>query len=109
MRKSDSLQSALNVLVLTVLEKRGPLHGYAITTIIEELSDESLRVEEGSLYPALYRMEQNGWISASWIVTDSKRRARVYSLTEAGQQQLADETGRWKNFSSGVNRVLNFA
>lgn len=109
MRKSDSLQSALNVLVLTVLEKRGPLHGYAIATLIEELSEEALRVEEGSLYPALYRMEHSGWIKASWVTTENKRRARVYELTAEGARQLDDETGRWANFSAGVNRVLQVA
>ncbi len=109
MRKSDSLQSALNVLVLTVLEKRGPLHGYAIATLIEDLSEEALRVEEGSLYPALYRMEHSDWIRASWVTTENKRRARVYELTTEGTKQLADETGRWANFSAGVNRVLQIA
>lgn len=109
MRKSDSLQSALNVLVLNVLERHGPLHGYAIATMIEELSEEALRVEEGSLYPALYRMEHSGWIEASWITTENKRRARVYELTAEGRKQLADETGRWTNFSAGVNRVLRIA
>lgn len=104
-----SAQTALDLLVLTVLGRRGPLHGYGIANAIEELSDEALRIDEGSLYPALHRMEEAGWISAGWIVTENKRRARVYQLTRAGKKQLASETDRWTNFSSGVARVLRHA
>ena len=104
-----SAQSALDLLVLTVLSRRAPLHGYGIASAIEELSDEALRIDEGSLYPALHRMEEGGWISAEWTVTENKRRARIYQLTRAGKKQLAAETGRWTNFSTGVARVLRHA
>jgi len=104
-----SAQTALDLLVLTVLGRRGPLHGYGIASAIEELSDEALRIDEGSLYPALHRMEESGWIAADWIVTENKRRARVYQLTRGGKKQLAAETDRWSSFSSGVARVLRHA
>ncbi len=104
-----SAQTALDLLVLTVLGRRGPLHGYGIASAIEELSDEALRIDEGSLYPALHRMEEAGWISADWLVTENKRRARIYQLTRAGKKQLAAETERWTGFSAGVARVLRHA
>lgn len=106
---NSSAQTALDLLVLTVLGRRGPLHGYGIANAIEELSDEALRIDEGSLYPALHRMEEAGWISASWTVTENKRRARIYQMTRAGKKQLTAETDRWTNFSSGVARVLRHA
>src|SRR5438105_13787699 len=109
MEKSNSAQTALDLLVLTVLDRRGPLHGYGIANAIEELSDEALRVEEGSLYPALHRMEESGWIAAEWKVTENKRRARVYQVTRAGKKQLAAETQRWSSLSIGVARVLRLA
>lgn len=104
-----SAQTALDLLVLTILARRGPLHGYGIANSIEELSAEALRIDEGSLYPALHRMEEIGWISASWTVTENKRRARLYELTRAGKKQLASETERWTNFSTAVARVLRHA
>ncbi len=104
-----SAQTALDLLVLTVLGRRGPLHGYGIASSIEELSAEALRIDEGSLYPALHRMEEIGWISATWTVTENKRRARIYQLTRAGKKQLASETERWTNFSTAVARVLRHA
>lgn len=104
-----SAQTALDLLVLTVLGRRGPLHGYGIANAIEELSDEALRIDEGSLYPALHRMEESGWITADWTVTENKRRARIYQLTRAGKKQLAAETERWTGFSAGVARVLRHA
>ena len=106
---ANSAQTALDLLVLTVLSRRGPLHGYGIANAIESLSDEALRIDEGSLYPALHRMEEIGWISAAWTVTENKRRARIYQLTRAGKKQLASETERWTAFSSGVARVLRHA
>lgn len=106
---NNSAQTALDLLVLTVLGRRGPLHGYGIANAIEELSDEALRIDEGSLYPALHRMEEIGWITASWTITENKRRARIYQMTRAGKKQLAAETERWTNFSSGVARVLRHA
>lgn len=109
MAKPNSAQTALDLLVLTILERRGPLHGYGISTAIENLSQEALRVEEGSLYPALHRMEELGWIHAEWKVSDTNRRARFYRLSNAGKKQLATESERWVTFSSGVARVLRLA
>ena len=106
---TNSAQTALDLLVLTVLGRRGPLHGYGIANAIEELSGEALRIDEGSLYPALHRMEESGWIAADWTITENKRRARIYQVTRAGKKQLAAETERWSNFSSGVARVLRHA
>ncbi len=85
------------------------MHGYGIANAIEDLSDEALRIDEGSLYPALHRMEEAGWITASWTVTENKRRARIYQMTRAGKKQLAAESDRWTNFSAGVARVLRHA
>jgi PadR family transcriptional regulator, regulatory protein PadR len=106
---NNSAQTALDLLVLTVLGRRGPLHGYGIATAIEDLSEETLRIDEGSLYPALHRMEEAGWITASWTITENKRRARIYQMTRAGKKQLTSETERWTNFSTGVARVLRHA
>ncbi len=97
------------MLILTILSRRGASHGYGIANAIQELSEEALRVEEGSLYPALHRMEEAGWIAAEWMVTENKRRARIYRISRAGTKQLAAETERWANFSAGVARVLRHA
>jgi PadR family transcriptional regulator, regulatory protein PadR len=107
--KPNSAQTALDLLILTVLDRRGPLHGYGIATEIEDLSQEALRVEEGSLYPALHRMEELGWIAAEWKMTETNRRARFYRVTNAGKKQLASESERWSSFSAGVSRVLRHA
>lgn len=109
MKKNNSAQNALDLLVLTVLDRRGSLHGYGISVAINELSAEALKIEEGSLYPALHRMEETGWISAEWAVTENNRRARCYSITKAGRKQLALEEQRWSDFSAGVSRVLRYA
>jgi len=109
MVESTSAQSALDLLVLTILSRRGPLHGYGIAVAIENLSDEALRVEEGSLYPALHRMEELGWISAEWKASETKRRARFYRLTRAGKKQLGYESDRWLSFAAAVSRVLRQA
>jgi PadR family transcriptional regulator PadR len=105
----NSAQSALDLLVLTVIRRHGPLHGYGIATDIGELSDGELHVEEGSLYPALHRMEEAGWITAEWTITENKRRARVYQITRVGKKHLDIETRRWSTFSNGVARVLRHA
>ncbi len=97
------------MLTLKILSRRAPLHGYAIMTAIEEISGEVLRVEEGSLYPALHRMEEAGSIRASWITKDSGRRARVYELTARGREQLASEEARWTTVVDAVQRVLKLA
>ncbi len=104
-----SAQTALDLLILTVVQRRGPLHGYGIALAIEELSEDALRVEEGSLYPALHRMEETGWISAEWKLTENNRRARIYRVTRAGKKQLEAETVRWTNYSAGVSRILRLA
>ena len=107
--KTNSAQTALDLLVLTILDRRGPLHGYGIATAIEDLSQEALRIEEGSLYPALHRMEELKWIAAEWKVSETGRRARFYRLTGTGKKQLAAESERWSSFSAGVSRVLRLA
>jgi PadR family transcriptional regulator, regulatory protein PadR len=109
MAKADSLQGSLDLLVLKVLSRRSRLHGYAIMSAIRDVSDEVLRVEEGSLYPALHRMEESGWIRAQWVDKENGRRARVYELTAAGRKQLAAEESRWQLVSSAINRVLRMA
>jgi PadR family transcriptional regulator PadR len=105
----DALQGSLPLLVLKVLARRGPLHGYGIAVRIEEMSDEVLRVEEGSLYPALHRMEESGWIKARWATTASKRRARTYELTAAGRKRLGEEEERWHAITAAVDHVLKHA
>jgi transcriptional regulator len=106
MPKPDSLQGSLDLLVLKILSRRPRLHGYAIMSAIRDSSGEVLRAEEGSLYPALHRMEEAGWVRAEWITKDSGRRARLYALTAAGRKQLAAEESRWQAVTSAVNRVL---
>jgi len=109
MPKPDSLQGSLDLLVLKILSRRPRLHGYAIMSAIQDMSDDVLRAEEGSLYPALHRMEEAGWIRAEWITKDTGRRARLYELTAAGKRQLAAEESRWLAVTSAVNRVLRMA
>ena len=109
MPKPDSLQGSLDLLVLKILSRRPRVHGYAIMTAIQDMSGEVLRAEEGSLYPALHRMEEAGWIRAEWITKDTGRRARLYELTAAGRKQLAAEESRWRAVTSAVNRVLRMA
>ena len=106
MAKPDSLQGSLDLLVLKILSRRPRLHGYAIMTAIKDWSGEVLRAEEGTLYPALHRMEEAGWIHAEWITKESGRRARIYELTAAGRKQLASEESRWQAVTAAVNRVL---
>jgi PadR family transcriptional regulator PadR len=106
MARQDSLQGSLPVLVLKILARRGPLHGYGITAQIEGISEEILRVEEGSLYPALHRMEEAGWIKAKWLTTENKRRARVYEITALGRKQLEEQESRWRSVTAAVAHVL---
>ena len=107
--KTDVLQGTLTLLLLKTLDARGPLHGYALTSHIHRVSKDLLRVEEGSLYPALHRMEQDGWVRAEWGVTEKNRQARFYSITEAGRRQLEAERESWERLTTGVNRVLRYA
>ncbi len=109
MPKPDSLQGSLDLLVLKILSRRPRLHGYAIMSAIRGASGEVLRAEEGSLYPALHRMEEAGWIRAAWITKDTGRLARLYELTAAGRKQLTAEESRWQAVTSAVNRVLRLA
>lgn len=109
MRSANSVHTTLDLLVLTVLGRRGPLHGYAIASAIQGLSSDALRIDEGSLYPALHRMEEAGWITAEVVITENKRRARVYRITRAGRKQGAAETERWNTLADGVSRVLRHA
>jgi transcriptional regulator len=109
MAKADKLQGSLDLLVLKILSRRAPLHGYAIMTAIEEISGEVLRVEEGSLYPALHRMEEAGVIRASWIDKEKGKRSRVYELTADGRKQLAADEERWTTVAGAVLHVLKHA
>jgi transcriptional regulator len=109
MPKRDSLQGSLDLMVLKILSRRPRLHGYAIMAAVTDISDRVLSVEEGSLYPALHRMEEAGWIRATWITNDTGRRARIYELTTAGRKQLTAEESRWAEVTSAVNRVLRMA
>jgi PadR family transcriptional regulator PadR len=106
MAKTDSLQGTMDLLVLKILSRRPRLHGYAIMSAIGEISNDVLRAEEGSLYPALHRMEEAGWIRAEWVKKDTGRRARVYEVTAEGKKQLAAEETRWEMVTSAVNRIL---
>jgi len=108
MSKPDALQGSLPLLILKILHRRGPLHGYAITSRIETASD-LLRVEEGSLYPALHRMEEAGLIRAKWQTTENNRRARVYELTAAGRKQLDSEERRWTSITAAIAQALKEA
>jgi PadR family transcriptional regulator PadR len=105
MPKIELLQGTLDLLILTVLS-HGPKHGFAIAQRIHELSDDVLTVEEGSLYPALYRIEQKGWIAPEWGVSENKRRAKFYRLTRAGRKQLEAETDGWERMSLAIRQVI---
>jgi PadR family transcriptional regulator PadR len=109
MAKTEALQGSMDLLVLKILSRRPGLHGYAIMTAIQGISEDVLRVEEGSLYPALHRMEETRWIRAEWITKENGKRARVYELTAAGKKQLGAEEQRWQALTLAVNRVLREA
>lgn len=110
MRKhtNDRLQGTLDLLVLKALASLGPMHGYGITLHIERVSKEVLRLEEGSLYPALHRMMQAGWLHSEWGTSENNRRARYYSLTAAGRKQLAEEERNWAQLIEAVGHVLQY-
>jgi transcriptional regulator len=108
MPKTDNLQGSLELLVMKVL-RRGPNHGFAISTFIEQSSDDVLRVEAGSLYPALHRMTEAGLIKAEWRLSDAGRRARVYSLTPKGRRKLEADQQRWRTVSAAVAKILRTA
>ena len=103
--KSDLLQGTLDVLILKTLST-GAMHGWGISQRIQQLSEDVLAINQGSLYPALHRLEEKGWIAAEWGNSENNRRARYYSLTRAGKRQLAEETESWERFAAAVTRVL---
>ena len=107
--KKDQLQGTLDLLVLRTLATGGTMHGYAISERVEQVSREVLRIEAGSLYPALHRMEESGWIRAEWDVSDHNRRARFYTITVAGRRRLAEEEQHWTRLAGAVARVLRHA
>jgi|SRR5579862_9641505 len=106
---NDRLQGTLDLVVLKTLQARGPMHGYAIGARIGEISKSILRVEEGSLYPALHRMTQSGWLRAEWGQSEHGRRARYYAITAAGKRQLAEEEKNWAQLTSAVAHLLKHA
>src|SRR6478672_5035287 len=108
MAKVDNLQGALELLVMKIL-RRGPNHGFALSSYIQQTSDEVLRVEAGSLYPALHRMTEAGLLKASWHMSEAGRRARFYELTAKGKRQLAAEEKRWHSISAAVAKILRTA
>jgi PadR family transcriptional regulator, regulatory protein PadR len=107
--KNDILQGTLGLLVLKTVAAGGRMHGYAITAHIQRVSADLLRVEEGSLYPALHRMAEEGWLKAEWGLTEKSREARFYTITKAGRKQLQIEEESWARLRSGVQRVLEYA
>lgn len=106
--KADVLQGTLILLVLRTLEALGPLHGYGIARRIEQISRDVLQLNQGTLYPALLRLEQEGWIASKWGASEKNRRARYYSITAAGRKQLARETEEWRRMASIIERFLGF-
>jgi transcriptional regulator len=108
-QQNDRLQGTLDLLILKILARSGPQHGYAIAQRIHQATDESLRIEEGSLYPALQRMTSDKWLRAQWGTTQTGRKARFYTITPAGRRQLEEEERRWVLLTEAVNRALRFA
>ena len=106
-KKPAIMPGSLDLLVLQSL-KKGPMHGYAITRHLKSVSQDYLQIEEGSLYPALHRMERKGWIGSSWGASESNRRAKFYQLTGEGRKQLKAETIAWEKMSGAINQVVNF-
>jgi PadR family transcriptional regulator PadR len=109
MAKKDQLSGTLDLLILKTLAQSGPTHGYGIVLYIQRVSDDLLRVEEGSLYPALHRIEETGWITSEWRTSKNNRRAKYYRLTPAGRKQLAKEQQSWDRVVQGVASILKFA
>jgi transcriptional regulator len=103
--KMDLLQGTLDLLILKAL-KLGPIHGFGISVLIRQMSEEVLRVEQGSLYPALYRLERQGLISSEWGVSDNNRKAKFYKLTSTGRKQLVEETSNWEKLSRAINLIV---
>ena len=107
--KKDQLQGTLDLLVLRTLAVGGSMHGYAVAERVEQVSGDVLRIEAGSLYPALHRMEEAGWLRSTWAPSDNNRRARFYEITAKGRRRLADEEAHWTQLAIAVGRVLKQA
>jgi len=107
--RADQLQNTIDLLILKTLAVRGPLHGYAIVNRIQQVSEEELRVEEGSLYPALHRIESEGWVASEWKISATNRRVKLYHITAAGRKQLEREQESWARLSRAIGKVLRFA
>ena len=108
-RENDALQGTLDLLVLKTLAQLGTMHGFGIALHIQQVSSEQLRVEEGSLYPALHRIQKAGWIASEWKTTENNRRAKYYRLTQLGRQQLVREEKNWARLVKGVSAILRYA
>ena len=104
--KSEVLQGTLDLLVLKTLDSMGPMHGFGIALRIQQVSEDLLQLNQGTLYPALLRLEQRGWIACKWGVSENNRKAKYYSLTRAGRRQLVEEAESWDRMSAMINRVL---
>jgi len=107
--RGEVLQGTLDLIVLKTLDALGPLHGYGIAVRIQQVSEDLLKLNQGTLYPALLRLEQRGWISSKWGISENNRKARYYSLTRSGRKQLAAEAADWERMSALVNRLLQGA
>jgi transcriptional regulator len=107
--QNDRLQGTLDLLILKVLARSGSLHGYAIAQRIQQATEGYLRIEEGSLYPALHRMTNDKWLLARWSTSDSKRKARFYTITAEGRRQLEEEERNWAELTAAVSKALQFA
>lgn len=107
--KSEVLQGTLDLLVLKTLDSMGPMHGYSIAHRIQQVSEDALQLNQGTLYPALIRLQNRGWISSKWKVTENNRKARYYSLTKAGRKQLQQEAENWDRMAAIIYRVLQGA
>jgi transcriptional regulator len=107
--KSEILQGTLDLMVLKTLEALGPLHGYGIARRIEQISEEALRINQGTIYASLVRLVHKGWISAAWGASDNNRKAKFYSITKAGRKQLNTEAQNWERISAVIGRVLRIA
>jgi PadR family transcriptional regulator, regulatory protein PadR len=104
--KTEVLQGTLDMLVLKTLDSMGPIHGFGIAQRIQQVSDDLLQINQGTVYPALLRLEQRGWISSKWGTSENNRKAKFYSLTRAGRKQLGEEAEEWRRMSAMINRVL---
>src|SRR4029453_3773996 len=107
--KSDILQGTLDLMVLQTLEAMGPLHGYGIARRIEQISEDVLQLNQGTIYASLLRLQQRRWIASSWGVSDNNRKAKFYSITKAGRRQLAEETDNWERIAGVIGRLLRLS